>query len=596
MTTIKETRIGVLGHVDSGKCFLKGTPIKMMDGTCKNIENINIHDRVKGDDNKERIVTEKTNGYGKMYLVEQEKKMNYVVNSYHILSLYFDTSSLEENMIKYFKSIIKNYNFSIVYSNYIDISIQDYLNATRFNTLSQYLLGYNIDGTKNKIKVSEYENKEDYYYGISLDPSSKNLRFQLEDGTIVHNSTLTGIFTKRNKQGNLILDDGRGKLRSLIMKHPHEKESGRTSDIAQHVTRDIKEKEEKVNVFIDLAGHEKYFRVTLNGITKSSIHWCCLVVAANMGVLRMTREHLSVALLFNIPIFIVMTKLDLSPDNITKQTFQEIQKLFRQYSKSRPRKLVMIQNEEQYQKFMNTQWTNKENHRELVPIFPISQVTGQNLEPPLNFIKEIYPMKRIDQPLALEEDKETTQFIIDCNYHIQGIGFVVSGIVTKGTIKKNDILALGPFYNNFIMVCVKSIHNNFREVIPELQEGLSGCLNIKPVVHKHPLKRSMLRRGIKLLSHPRLNWRFKAVVKIVHHHTTIKVGYSPYLHCGNISQSCVLEEIITKDKNVLRIGDEATVIFKFCFKPEFIIVGEKLVFREGKTKGVGKIIELLDKT
>ena len=596
MTTIKETRIGVLGHVDSGKCFLKGTPIKMMDGTCKNIENINIHDRVKGDDNKERIVTEKTNGYGKMYLVEQEKKMNYVVNSYHILSLYFDTSSLEENMIKYFKSIIKNYNFSIVYSNYIDISIQDYLNATRFNTLNQYLLGYNIDGTKNKIKVSEYENKEDYYYGISLDPSSKNLRFQLEDGTIVHNSTLTGIFTKRNKQGNLILDDGRGKLRSLIMKHPHEKESGRTSDIAQHVTRDIKEKEEKVNVFIDLAGHEKYFRVTLNGITKSSIHWCCLVVAANMGVLRMTREHLSVALLFNIPIFIVMTKLDLSPDNITKQTFQEIQKLFRQYSKSRPRKLVMIQNEEQYQKFMNTQWTNKENHRELVPIFPISQVTGQNLEPPLNFIKEIYPMKRIDQPLALEEDKETTQFIIDCNYHIQGIGFVVSGIVTKGTIKKNDILALGPFYNNFIMVCVKSIHNNFREFIPELQEGLSGCLNIKPVVHKHPLKRSMLRRGIKLLSHPRLNWKFKAVVKIVHHHTTIKVGYSPYLHCGNISQSCVLEEIITKDKNVLRIGDEATVIFKFCFKPEFIIVGEKLVFREGKTKGVGKIIELLDKT
>ena len=49
----------------------------------------------------------------------------------------------------------------------------------------------------------------------------------------------------------------------------------------------------------------------------------------------------------------------------------------------------MIQNEEQYHKFMNTQWTNKENHRELVPIFPISQVTGQNIETPLNFIKEI---------------------------------------------------------------------------------------------------------------------------------------------------------------------------------------------------------------
>ena len=597
MSKVKETRIGVLGHVDSGKCFLKGTLIKLYNGSIKPIEELHIHDRVMGDDNKERIVIETTRGFGKMYCVKQTHGIDYVVNSYHILSLYLNTIDLSEEKIKSMKSIIATYDFSINYSNYIDIAIEDYLELIkRHKHLKARLEGYNVNGTKTTIEVTNHSLDEDFYYGISLHPSSKNLRFQLKDGTIVHNSTLTGIFTKRNKQGNLILDDGRGKLRSMIMKHPHEIASGRTSDVAQHFTREKNDNEEKVNVFIDLAGHEKYFRVTLNGITKSSIHWCCLTIAANMGVLRMTKEHLSIALLFNLPIFIVLTKMDLSPDNITKQTLQEIQRVFKQYSKSRPRKLCVLHSHEDYLDFLKNKWSNQEEHREWVPIFPISQVTGKNVDTLLEFTKCLYPMKRIDLPKGLKDEKDTTQFVIDCNYQIQGIGFVVSGVVLQGSIKKNDILALGPFYNNFIMVTVKSIHNNFRESIPELTEGLSGCLNIKPVVQKHPLKRSMLRRGIKLLSNPRLNWRFKAVVKIVHHHTTIKVGYTPYLHCGNISQSCVLEEIVSDSKDVLRIGDESVVIFKFCFKPEFVVVGEKLVFREGKTKGVGKIIELLEKT
>lgn len=590
---VEETRIGVLGHVDSGKCFQKGTKIKMYNGSICRIEDIKIHDAVLGDNNKPRIVIETTQGIGTLYKVKQQNGIDYVVNNHHILSLYFDTSTLNETEIKLYKKYIGNFKFSIHYTNYIDISIEDYLKMNSQN-IRKHLLGYNINGERTPIEVTKHCD-EDYYYGISLHPSSYNLRFQLEDGTIVHNSTLTGIFTKRDKKGNLILDNGRGKLRSLIMKHPHERDSGRTSDVAHHYTRDILEKKEKVNVYIDLAGHEKYFRVTLNGVTKCSIHWCCLVIAANMGILRMTREHLSIALLFNLPIFIVVTKTDISPENITKQTFGEIEKIFKQYSKSRPRKLCFIHSKEDYHNFITNDWTTT-SHRELVPIFPVSQVTGTNIENVLQFTNYLYPMERVDKPLATNEEQNSTQFIIDSNYQIPGIGFVVSGIVTKGTIKKNDILALGPFYNNFIMVSVRSIHNNFRESIQELKEGLSGCLNIKPVVNKHPLKRNMLRRGIKLLSNPRLNWRFKAIIKILHHHTTIRVGYKPFLHCGNISQSCLLEKIITEDKQILRNGDEAMVVFKFCYKPEFIMVGEKLVFREGKTKGVGKIIELLDKT
>ena len=40
-------------------------------------------------------------------------------------------------------------------------------------------------------------------------------------------SSTIGVITKN------VLDDGKGYARSLVMRHPHEKESGRTSDISQ---------------------------------------------------------------------------------------------------------------------------------------------------------------------------------------------------------------------------------------------------------------------------------------------------------------------------------------------------------------------------
>ena len=188
-------------------------------------------------------------------------------------------------------------------------------------------------------------------------------------------------------------------MRSKIMKHPHELKTGRTSDVAQHYHREIKQitiednlqECEKIKVFIDLAGHEKYFRVTLNGITKCSIHWCCLVVAANMGVLRMTREHLSVAILFNLPIFIVLTKLDISPPNITKSTCEDLQKIFKVIPRERRRKLYFINNQEKWEKYKELIQHDDFSPLQNVPIFAISSVTGQNVNSVVEFIDTTYP-------------------------------------------------------------------------------------------------------------------------------------------------------------------------------------------------------------
>lgn len=41
---------------------------------------------------------------------------------------------------------------------------------------------------------------------------------------------------------------------------------------------------------------------------------------------------------------------------------------------------------------------------------------------------------------------------------------------------------------------------------------------------------------------------------------------------------------IDHPQNLLRTGDRATVRFEFISRPEFVKVGMKLLFREGKTK------------
>lgn len=93
-------------------------------------------------------------------------------------------------------------------------------------------------------------------------------------------STLLGVLTHGE------LDNGRGHARQRLFRHKHEMESGRTSSVGNdilgfdsvgkvvnkidHGTLDwvkIVEKSAKVITFIDLAGHERYLKTTVFGMT-----------------------------------------------------------------------------------------------------------------------------------------------------------------------------------------------------------------------------------------------------------------------------------------------------------------------------------------
>ena len=81
-----------------------------------------------------------------------------------------------------------------------------------------------------------------------------------------------------------------------------------------------------------------------------------------------------------------------------------------------------------------------------------------------------------------------------------------------------------------------------------------------------------------------------ADITILHHPSTIRIKYEPVIHIGKISQTA---KVITMDKENLRTGDKAELKFRFKYRPEFIEMDDVLVFREGRTKGIGKIVELL---
>lgn len=62
------------------------------------------------------------------------------------------------------------------------------------------------------------------------------------------------------------------------------------------------------------------------------------------------------------------------------------------------------------------------------------------------------------------------------------------------------------------------------------------------------------------------------------------------VHCGSIRQTA---SILTMSKDCLRTGDKAIVKFRFINHPEYIKPGQRMVFREGRTKAVGNVLKPL---
>ena len=170
------------------------------------------------------------------------------------------------------------------------------------------------------------------------------------------------------------------------------------------------------------------------------------------------------------------------------------------------------------------------------------------------------------------------------------MGIVLSGRVKYGKIEIGDRLSLGPFNGNFYEITIKSIHDNFKNNVKFLENGNSGCINIKFINNKKEVKDLKIKNYMVCIKNPKCIREFNAEITILNHPTTIKKNYEPFIHCGSIRQSAKICDIGDK---ILRTGDKSIVKFRFLFRPEFLELNQKILFREGKTKGIGRVTKLI---
>ena len=117
-------------------------------------------------------------------------------------------------------------------------------------------------------------------------------------------------------------------------------------------------------------------------------------------------------------------------------------------------------------------------------------------------------------------------------------------------------------------------------------------MRLKCLDKNFDLNTDNFRKGMVLLDpenkiQPTMEFEVEAL--IVHHSSTIKVGYQSVVHCHVIRQTCIVTQM---DKEFLRSGDKGIIRFKFIKKPEIMHVGDTILFREGRTRGKGKIIKI----
>lgn len=286
------------------------------------------------------------------------------------------------------------------------------------------------------------------------------------------------------------------------------------------------------------------------------------------------------AIALNVPLFVVVTKVDLCPEPVMKETIKQLLRLLKlPGAKKQPYAVRTVDD------LMHA--VRGFGKSAITPVFTISSVEGTNV-PLLRQFFNLMPSRRS----WVNQDERPAEFLIDQHFNVGGVGLVVAGTLLSGKVGLNHSLLMGP--NNqgkFNQVTVKSIHH-MRTAVPTLLPGQTGAFVVRSRTKEH-VRQFGIRKGMVLVDaalEPASTRRFKCDVLVLHSQTTMRVNYQPILYARNVRQ-CV--RIVEMDKDVLRTGVRAHVVFEFMYRPEFIATGTKVLFTEGKTKAIGTIRELV---
>ncbi|KAF8973275.1 GTP-binding protein 1 [Flammula alnicola] len=320
-------------------------------------------------------------------------------------------------------------------------------------------------------------------------------------------STTLGVLTRG------ALDDGRGRARVGLFRHKHELETGRTSSVGMEILGfgpsgapilpntaksndpDIIRREKmgweeislqaaKIVSFIDLAGHERYLKTTLYGLTSGAPSCVILMVGANAGLIGMSKEHLAIALALSVPVVVCITKIDMTPPNVLAETVKQVVKILKSPG---CRKIPVFVNSVETAVEISTSFGTEK----LCPIFQISNVTGQGLDFVRTFLNLLPSSEGDTEKFAVDQPLE---YSITEVWSVPYVGTVVNGIINAGSVKAGDAVLLGPDSNgNYQTTVIKSMQRKRADVIRG-EAGQCVSLALKRI------RRAAVRKGMVLVS------------------------------------------------------------------------------------------------
>ena len=203
------------------------------------------------------------------------------------------------------------------------------------------------------------------------------------------------------------------------------------------------------------------------------------MVAANNGLIGMSKEHLGIALALNVPVMVVITKIDICPPQILEQTITQLTKILKSPG---ARKIpIFIKNREDT---INT--ATQFVSQRICPVFQVSNVTGQCLDLVRMFLNILPHHGHYDAAAPFE-------FHVNDTFSVPFVGTVVSGVVKSGAIHAGDQVLIGPdSLGNFMPTHIRTIERK-RIPVPVCSAGQSASFALKR------LRRKDVRKGMVVL-------------------------------------------------------------------------------------------------
>ncbi|KAJ1961753.1 GTP binding protein [Dipsacomyces acuminosporus] len=265
-------------------------------------------------------------------------------------------------------------------------------------------------------------------------------------------------------------DNGRGKSRINLLRHRHEVESGRTSSItfaaigfdadgqllnySNNRSADLVfQRSRHVVTFIDTCGHSKHLKTTASAMAGYSSQAFCIVIAADAEeISAATIEYLTMAAVLEMPLMVVVTKMDVAVKNRFAALVNELLCVLDAAVPGRAKCLVTDSSSSESLAYDMLSL-------DVIPIFTTSAVKLVGFDELISVLSHAKP------PLSasLNSISSAFEFHVENLYSIDIVGTVVTGWVESGTLHvgqgSSRQLAIGPDSSGrFTDICVTSIH------------------------------------------------------------------------------------------------------------------------------------------